>query len=94
MKVLFWNARGLRNEDTRLILKNLCKNQHPDLVLLSEPMIDFDQVHRSYWFSLGFKPFLFNLISPALPNIWCLCSNRTNPVIISASAQQCSFAVT
>lgn len=42
MIVIYWNARGLGNHETRLVLHNLCVKHKPDLLFLSEPWIDID----------------------------------------------------
>jgi exonuclease III len=42
MKILYWNVRGLANSPTRLALKNLLIAHKPDIVVISEPWMDFD----------------------------------------------------
>jgi len=39
MNVLYWNARGIGNSDTRVALKNLVMSQKPMLIIIAEPMI-------------------------------------------------------
>lgn len=43
IKILYWNARGFGNLDTRLLLKKLCLEHKPDFLFLAEPFITSDQ---------------------------------------------------
>lgn len=60
MKILFWNARGLANQPTRLVLKNLCESHKPDFVLISEPWMLLQDFPLSFWNHLNLKPFAVN----------------------------------
>ncbi|KAF1869303.1 hypothetical protein Lal_00018395 [Lupinus albus] len=53
-------SRGFGNSKTRLVFKNYCLASKPDLVFIAEPMIDFEEVNTSFWFSLRLKSFGFN----------------------------------
>lgn len=55
MKVLFWNARGLANQETRLVLSNICKMNTPDFILLSVPWILVDAVPGSHGFQIDYS---------------------------------------
>lgn len=38
MKVIYWNIRGIANEDSRNSLRNFCLTHSPDIVFILEPM--------------------------------------------------------
>ena len=53
IKVLYWYCRGIGNDSTRRVLRDLCLSHHPSLVCIAEPMVDFDSVVSSFWSSMG-----------------------------------------
>jgi exonuclease III len=93
MKCIFWNARGLANSPTRLALKNLISQHKPDIVLLSEPWLHFDDFPRRWLVNLNFKLFAMNTRTNLLPNIWCLCKLNLCPTIIDSDDQHVAFTV-
>lgn len=93
MKILFWNARGLGNSETRLVLEQLCVNHRPVFLLLSEPWILIDQFPVSVWKRLKLKVFALNDRGNLAPNLWGLCSENLNPHVLAASQQYISFSV-
>jgi len=48
MIVLYWNARGIGNSDTRNVLKNLFMSHKLMIIFIVEPMIKFTQVPHSF----------------------------------------------
>ncbi|KAM1823097.1 hypothetical protein ACFX14_025043 [Malus domestica] len=52
--VLFWNIRGIGNDDSRTELSNICRLHHPDLVCIAEPMVTvrctFDHIPSQFTF--------------------------------------------
>jgi hypothetical protein len=44
MILLYWNIRGLGNQDTQLALLNLIATHKLDFLFLAEPMINFSDV--------------------------------------------------
>lgn len=93
MKILFWNARGIANLPTRLVLKNLCSKHKPDVVILVEPWMLFSDLPSTYWTSLGFKLFAVNNRDQVAPNLWCLCRTHLEANLVAASKQQVSFSM-
>ncbi|XP_019455197.1 PREDICTED: uncharacterized protein LOC109356329 [Lupinus angustifolius] len=87
MRVLFWNYRGLSNTKTKLVLKNLCLVNKPDLVFLAEPMIAVGDVNNLFWSELQLSVFTLNDRGPRLPNIWGLCKKDLSPSVIVSSSQ-------
>lgn len=93
MKILFWNAKGLANLDTRLVLRNLIISNKPDFIFISEPMILLDDFPARFWSRMNLKVFAVNSRGNLIPNLWCICSNDINPMVISNSNQQVSFSI-
>lgn len=93
MKILFWNARGLANQPTRLVLKNLCESHKPDFVLISEPWMLLQDFPLSFWNHLNLKPFAVNDRITLPPNLWCLCQSHLTPSLLAVSKQQVAFSV-
>lgn len=71
MKLLFWNARGIGNLDTRLVLKKLCNLHKPDLHCIIEPWIVFKDVPSNFFKSIHLRIFAENDRGSLLPNLWC-----------------------
>lgn len=63
------------------------------MVFLSEPWINFEQIHGSFCKCIGLKPFLFNNRGARAPNIWCLCVRSLSPTVVYATSQLCAFSV-
>jgi hypothetical protein len=83
MKCFYWNTRGLANSPTRLALKNFVLQHKPDIVLLSEPWMDFHDLPRRWLLSLNLKFFAMNSRPNLLPNLWCLCRLDLDPTILA-----------
>ncbi|XP_019432656.1 PREDICTED: uncharacterized protein LOC109339641 [Lupinus angustifolius] len=94
MKVLYWNCRGFGNTSTRLVLKNLCLSNKPDLGFLGEPMIPSNLVNNSYWSALNLKLFVMNNKGNQLPNLWGLYTIGLSPSVIAISTQHISISIT
>ncbi|KAF1892183.1 hypothetical protein Lal_00036541 [Lupinus albus] len=86
-KVLYWNCRGFGNSKTRLVFKNYCLANKPDLVFIAEPMIDFVEVNNTFWSYLSLKSFGFNNRGSLKPNLWGLCNMWLNPNVLVTSNQ-------
>lgn len=93
MKILYWNARGFGNPDTRLFLQQLCFKHKPYFVFIAEPWILLNQVPFSFWNRLKMKSFIENDRNSIAPNLWGICVEGLSPVFISASSQYASFSV-
>ena len=93
MKCVYWNTRGLANSPTRLALKKLIKQHKPDIILLSEPWMDFDDLPRRWLVSLNLKLFALNSRNNLLPNLWCLCKISLNPTLLASDDQHVSFTI-
>ncbi|CAN6558781.1 unnamed protein product [Malus baccata var. baccata] len=95
MKVLFWNIRGIGNDDSRTELSNICRLHHPDLVCIAEPMVTFNSISTAYWDSLNLSALTFNSRGTLAPNLWLLTSSTcADPLVISISDQQVTVRCT
>lgn len=74
LKFFYWNARGIANPETRLVLKNFCLSYNPDLVFIAEPWILISQIPNGFWQSLNLKVFSVNNRENLAPNLWVICS--------------------
>jgi hypothetical protein len=83
----------LANSPTRLALKNLILKHNPDIVLLSEPWLNFDDYPRRWLINLNLKLFAMNTRLNLLPNLWCLCKLHLNPNVFVSDVQHVSFTV-
>lgn len=93
MKVLYWNIRGMGNQNSRLMLKGFCDTHRPDFLFLSEPYIDIEQIPSSFWTGIKLKPFVLNDRESAFPNLWGLCADNLDPVLVLSSKQQVTFSL-
>jgi hypothetical protein len=93
MKCIFWNARGLANPPSRLALKHLILQNNPDIVLLSEPWMPFDDFPSRWLANLNLKLFALNNRNNLLPNLWCLCKLSLNPFVLATDDQHVSFTI-
>jgi hypothetical protein len=83
----------MANSPTRLALKNLISTHKPDIVLLSEPWINFDEFPKRWLDNLNLKLFAVNTRINQLPNIWCLCKLDLNPNVLSSDDQFVAFTI-
>jgi hypothetical protein len=70
MKCIYWNLRGLANSPTRLALKFFIIKHTPDIILISEPWMNVDQLPRRWLVNLHLKLFALNSRNNMLPNLY------------------------
>jgi hypothetical protein len=83
----------MANSPTRLALKALISHYKPDIVVLSEPWMDFVDLPRRWLVNLNLKLFAMNTRHNSLPNIWCLCRLDLFPTVLATHAQHVTFSV-
>jgi hypothetical protein len=70
-------------------------SQHnPDVILLSEPWMNVNDLPRRWLLTLNLKVFALNSRPNLLPNLWCLCKISLNPTILALADQHVSFTIT
>lgn len=94
MKCIYWNVRGLANNPSRLALKNLITQYHPDFIFISEPWMDFVNFPRRWLVNLNLKLFAVNSRNNLSPNLWCICKTHLNPHLLAIDSQHITFSIT
>ena len=94
MKILYWNVRGIANEDTQRTLRKLVRSHLPVIVCLAEPFVLLDSISVSFWRSMGLVPVATNNRGDQSPNLWFLCHRALSSVIVHNTDQQVSVRVT
>ncbi|CAK8577996.1 unnamed protein product [Lathyrus sativus] len=65
MIYLYWNARGLANSPTNLVLKKIILKHRPGFVFIAEPWMEGDVFFKSWLDKLSLKFFVVNLRDPS-----------------------------
>jgi hypothetical protein len=55
--------------------------------------MDFADLPRRWLVNLNLKLFALNTRPNLPPNLWCICKNHLDPVIIAADSQQVTFSI-
>lgn len=93
MNILFWNVRGLGNQPSKLVLKELYLTHKSDCLLLAEPWINFNSIPIYYSNFMGLNPQISNQRMSNNPMLWFLCKSHLNPTFMDASSQHITFSV-
>lgn len=93
MKAIYWNARGLANTPTKLVLKRMLSEYSPDFCFLSEPWLNMQKFPIRWFNRLNFKLFATNTRHNNDPNLWCLCSKNLDPNVVLVDDQHISFTM-
>ena len=72
MNILYWNIRGIGNNDSRLALADLCRLHNPSLVFIAEPMVAYDSVPSWFWRNIHVSNYYLNNRAPLIPNMWAV----------------------
>ncbi|XP_019451901.1 PREDICTED: uncharacterized protein LOC109354000 [Lupinus angustifolius] len=92
-KIHYTRKGGFGNPKSRLVLKNICTTNKPNLVFLAEPMIHIDVVDLSFWNSINLKIFAANERLRLSPSLWGLCRLDMDPTVLRVSTQHFSISV-
>jgi len=49
MKVIFWNIRGIGNNDSRVALSDMYHANNPSSIFIVEPMVVHDYIPSWFW---------------------------------------------
>jgi exonuclease III len=91
MKCIFWNIRGLANSPSKLALKRLILKNKPNFIFIAEPWMNVSSFPQSWLRRLRLKIFATNCRNQLLPNLWCLCHDHLDPLVIDVDDQQVSI---
>jgi len=93
MKCVYWNARGLANAPTRLVLKRMIREYSPDFCFLAEPWLLVNSFPKSWFNRLNLKIFVVNNRGTNDPNLWCVCQKQYDPAVVLVDEQHITFTV-
>jgi hypothetical protein len=72
MNIIYWNIRGIRNNESLIVLSELCRVNRPSLIFISEPMVSYDSIPPWYWRSINVTNYVENKRDPLIPNLWAV----------------------
>jgi exonuclease III len=94
MKCLFWNIRGIANTSSKLALGRFLNVEKPDIVLIAEPWMRFQNFPSRWLHRLGYKLFVLNDRDNLIPNLWCIYKNSLDPSVLTLNDQLVAFTIT
>ncbi|XP_019450653.1 PREDICTED: uncharacterized protein LOC109352923 [Lupinus angustifolius] len=81
-------TKGFGNLGTKLLLKEICSTHKPDVVFISEPMIQVNKIKPLFWSNLSMKFFIANDKAP-LPSIWGICKKEVHQIFLNFPGPWC-----
>lgn len=93
IKIMYWNARGLANLPTWLVLKKLCVANNPNFLFVAVPWMLLQDFPSSLFNQLGLKAIAVNSRHSVASNLWCLCKIHFSPTLVVVSAQYVTFSI-
>jgi len=66
MNIIFWNIRGISNNDSRLTFSDMCRLHHPSLVFIAEPMVSYDSIPSWFWRNVHVNNYCLNCCAGGL----------------------------
>lgn len=75
------------------MVKNMSIKHKQDLLFISEPWTNLDQVHSSFWTSHKLKNVALNNKGAQISNLWAFCADHLDPVILQTSRQHISLSM-
>lgn len=72
MNIIFWNIRGIGNNDSRIALSDMCRLNRPSLIFIAEPMVTYNSIPNWYWRSINVTQYCVNIRDPLIPNLWAV----------------------
>jgi hypothetical protein len=87
MNIIFWNIRGIGNNDSRIALSDMCRLNRPSLIFIAEPMVTYNSIPNWYWRSINVTQYCVNIRDPLIPNLWAVWGADCIFSVIFASSQ-------
>ena len=87
MKVFYWNIRGLANKLSRDTLFNFCKQFNPDIVCISEPMMNPVDFPNSFLRATNMNLGVFNS-RDGISKIWLFISSHIPHYDVVSNSEQ------
>ena len=82
MKVLYWNIRGIANDNSKDALRNFCWMHNPDFLCIAEPWVDLALISTNYWRFMGLIHVVSNKRLNKAPNLWLFSKDSFEDVYI------------
>lgn len=60
MNIIYWNIRGIGNNESRIALSDLCRVNRPSLIFIAEPMVSYDSIPNWYWQNINVTNYVVN----------------------------------
>ena len=87
MKIIYWNIRGIGNNDSRIAFREMYRLNNPSLVFLAEPMVVYDSIPSWFWNNLHVTNYCVNKREPLIPNLWAVWGADVAFTVTFASSQ-------
>ena len=87
INIIFWNVRGIGNNDARVAFSEMCRLNNPSLVFVAEPMVLYGSIPNWYWHSIRVTNYCVNKRDPIIPNLWAVWGSEVLYTVIFASSQ-------
>jgi hypothetical protein len=87
MNIIFWNIRGIGNNDSRLAFADMCRLNNPSLIFISEPMVEYDSIPNWFWRNIHVTNYCLNKRDPLIPNLWAVWGSKYIFKVIFVSSQ-------
>jgi hypothetical protein len=87
MKVIFWNIRGIGNNDSRVAFSDMYHANNPSLIFIAEPMVVHDSIPSWFWNNIQVTNYCVNKREPLIPNLWAVWGSEITFSVIFASSQ-------
>jgi len=87
MNIIFWNIRGIGNNESRIALSELCRLIRPSFTFIVEPMVTRDSIPNWFWTSINVTQFCVNKRELLHPNLWPVWGPHVSFTVIFASSQ-------
>ena len=60
MKIIFWNIRGIGNNESRIALRDMYHSNNPSLVFIVEPMVMYASIPNWFWNNIRVTKYCVN----------------------------------
>jgi len=86
LKDFFWNIRGVANDRSLNMLRNILFEHKPHYIFLVEPMTVFSDKHALFFQNLNYFVYASSNNSNSIPRFWCLVRNDLVFYVINSTA--------
>jgi len=87
MKIIFWNIRGIGNNESRIALRDMYHSNTPSLVFIAEPMVMYDSIPNWFWNNIRVTKYCVNTREPLIPNLWAVWGSEVDFTVTFVEAK-------